>query len=128
MLSVIRIALKWLIGLLCGYVITTTGVRQAYHIRHQSEGCIMIYRLFLVKVLHSHNDNNKWDFFFLVLYPPGWFVQIHVSKVLPQLIFQLCILQEHRNHFNICTILSGCSVKIPVGSPLFKLWREKLVW
>lgn len=64
MLSVIRIALKWLIGLLCGYVITTTGVRQAYHIRHQSEGCIMIYRLFLVKVLHSHNDNNKWDFFF----------------------------------------------------------------
>lgn len=40
MLSVIRIALKWLIGLLCGHVITTAGGTEAHHIRHQSEGCV----------------------------------------------------------------------------------------
>lgn len=65
MLSVIRIALKWPIGLLCDYVITTTGVTQAHHIRHQSEGCVvimvMIYRWFPVKVLHSHYDDSNLD-------------------------------------------------------------------
>lgn len=39
-LSVIRIALKWLIGLLCGHVITTTGGTEAHHIRHQSESSV----------------------------------------------------------------------------------------
>lgn len=57
--DVIRIALKWLIGLLCGYVITTTAMTQAHHIQHQLEAyVVMMSRLFLVKMLHSHNDNN----------------------------------------------------------------------
>lgn len=68
-MSVIIITLKWAVGLLCGYVITTPEVTQAHHIPHQSVGCVvMMSRLFLVKVLHSHNDNSKRDFFFFFFF------------------------------------------------------------
>ena len=129
MLSVIRIALKWLRGSLCGYVITTTGVTEVHHILHQSEGCVvMIYRLFLEKVLHSHNDDNKWDFICLEQRVSVWMVcpdAQRISKLLSQLIFQLCIFTGRPQPFQH---MHGCSLQIPFRLTLFKPWLETLVW
>ena len=113
-MSVIRIALKWLIGLLCGYVITTAGVTQAHHIRHQSEGCtVMIYSLFLEKVLHSHNDNSTWGFICLVsigMACPGPCIKSAVSMY-----FSVVYLREDHSHFNICTAKRGkCLILVGV--------------
>lgn len=133
MLSVIRIALKWLIGLLCGYVITTAGVTPAHHIRHQSEGCVVMMgcswrRYYTVRMTTAHG-------ILLVSYPSGCFVQTHVSKVLPQLIFQLCISLEDRSHFNMrtakcgkCFILVGFRCEFLWGCHFLNYGKETLVW
>ena len=128
MLSVIRIALKWLIGLLCGYVITTPGVTQAHHIRHQSEGCVlMIYRLLLVKVLHSHNDNSKWDLSHLDGLSRYMFQKcLFISFVFSWKATAIATCTHHKARQML--YFSGCSLHIPVGLPLFKLWRETQVW
>lgn len=61
-MRVIRKALKWLISLLCGRAITTTGVTEVHHIRHPSGDCaVMRYRLLLLNILRSNNDESKWD-------------------------------------------------------------------
>lgn len=135
MLSVIRIALKWLIGLLCGYVITTAGVTTAasYPTSVRGQCSLMIYRLFLVKVLHSHNDNGKWDFTCLVsikMVCPDTCIKSAVSTYFPLLYFTGIPQPFQHMHRKVWQMLyfSGCSLQIPVGLPLFKLWRETLVW
>lgn len=95
-MSVIRITVKWLIGLLRGYVITTTGVTQSPS--YQSEGCaVMIYRLFRITLLTHHNViMTTANGILFVLHPSAWFVRIHVG------IAKLCILLEDHNDFKIC--------------------------
>ncbi len=134
MFSVIRIALKWLIGLLCGYVVTTAGVTQAHHIRHQSEGCVvMMYRLFLVEVLHSQNDNSTWDFICLVsirMLRPDTCIKSAASSDFSVVYFtgRPQTFQHALRKVWQMLYFSGCSLRIPVGLPLFKLWQETLVW
>lgn len=90
----------------------------------------------------SHNDNSNWDFFsfffffhFFRLVSIKWFVQMHVSKVLSQLYFSVVYFTgrpqpfQHMHRRVRWTLhFIGCSLEIPVGLPLFKLWRETLVW
>ena len=85
----------------------------------------------------SHNDNSKWDFFFffrLVSHQDG-LVRTHASKMLSQLYFSVVYFtgrpqpfRHMRRRVRWTLHFIGCSLEIPVGLPLFKLWRETLVW
>lgn len=125
MLSVIRIALKWLIGSLCGYVITTNGVTQAHHVVHQSRGrVLMIYRLLLEKVLHRHTDNSKWDFIYLLSIRtvcPDTCTKSAASAYCSVVYFtgRPQPFQHMRRKVWQMLYCSGCSLRIPVELPLF---------
>lgn len=129
MVVVIRIAPKWLIGLLCGYVITTAGMTEAHHIRHQLEAyVVMMSRLLLVKLLCSHDD-NKWIFICLKQNVPMSIVSPHtraktaVSPYFPLVYFTERPQAFQHMHLEVWQILycSRYSLQILVELPYFKL-------
>lgn len=137
MLSVIRIAVKWLVCLPCGYVVTTTGVTLAHHIQHQSEGCDDIKVVpgeGITQVIMTTANGIFFFFFRLVSHQDG-LVRTHASKMLSQLYFSVVYFtgrpqpfRHMRRRVRWTLHFIGCSLEIPVGLPLFKLWRETLVW
>lgn len=100
----------------------------------QREGCVvMIYRLLLVKVLHSHNDKSKWDFICLEQHASiGTVCPDTCTKTAVSTYFSLVFFTGRPQPFrHTCPkvwqmlYFSGCSLQIPVGLPLFKLWQKK---
>lgn len=90
MLSVIRIAPKWLIGSLCGYVITTTGATEAHHSdlsegpEWRGTGCS--WRSYHTVIVTAAAAATAGVVCVFVSYPPEWFVQMCVWKELPRLL------------------------------------------
>ena len=100
---------------------------------HQSEGCaVMIYRFFLVKVLHGHNDKSKWDFICLEQHSsigtvcPDTCTKTAVSTYSSLVYFDGRPQPFQHMHPQLWQMLyfSGCSLRIPAVLPLFKLWQK----